>query len=685
MTSFFTVNNNVSLVSITIAPSTYLITVALLLLFAIIYVPRLLACRFPNLGIPLPSLASILRPILADPTDSQRQPTKPEKALPEPPYAATGLVFEDQQQLVISGQDIVLAQRRHYLQQQQLAQQQRLLLEKQKQLEFQEVDFDLPPSPSLPHHSAHRSEAAMTEGDLEESETASASGYSPPAWRRLGNGDRSSGFWRAPQDFMHRGMSTLRESSPELDDSEDDGVLERAIRTRLPRGSQSPGKGRSMSPEKADDPTIQFQLHEKTSPSRELSLHEATPDNYIRFAVRAEVQHRTEPIETAINFVRDHYKALTRTWSTTFTTIIIAFFSVSIFKSLLQPAAPRPVGDLVKVAGLARSFEPLIYYSEHAVSQVHDLQATSVAVWDLGESVRTSDMRDAPRIVADLDALSETMKTLAIEMTKFFARVDGDIDGILNVMDWAKMHLNRLRSSPSPSTISSAYDNIHNLLSQAHVLEDASGSPTTLGRLTSHIFGLSNPQREQRMVQLLFTEFLSVLEDSIQAELQHSVTLFALFEAVDHHFLNLARTVVRESSAQEELHADMLSSLWTRLLGTRAAELRKFEQNRLLLRDVREKTVRNKGILVEHNGKLLTLKASLETLRSKLVSPLVRGVNSTTLTLEDQIRGLSDVSDYLGDVRKQQKGKVMETLFGSVPSKKYAIEDRPGTVVVNPL
>lgn len=140
-------------------------------------------------------------------------------------------------------------------------------------------DFDLPPSPSMPHHSAHRSEAAMTEGDLEESETVSVSGYSPPAWRRLGNGDRSSGFWRAPQDFMHQGMSTLRESSPELDDSEDDGVLERAIRTRLPRGSQSPGKGRSMSPEKADDPTIQFQLHEKTSPPRELSLHEATPDN----------------------------------------------------------------------------------------------------------------------------------------------------------------------------------------------------------------------------------------------------------------------------------------------------------------------------------------------------------------------------------------------------------------------
>ncbi|KAF7559989.1 hypothetical protein G7046_g4175 [Stylonectria norvegica] len=473
-----------------------------------------------------------------------------------------------------------------------------------------------------------------------------------------------------------------RESSPEfrlddvdvddVEDSQDEEVLERAIRTSLPKGSVSPEKGRSVSPER----TVQVKMEERRSPGAQLALREQPPpDNYIRFAVRAEVQHRTEPIESAISFITTRYSTLTRTWSSTLATLLIAFLSVSTFKSLLRPAAPRPAGDLVKVAGVARSFEPLIYYSEHAVSQVHDLQATSVAVWDLGESVRSSNMRDAPSIVSDLDALSETMKTLAIEMTKFFARVDGDIDGILNVMDWAKMHLHRLNSSPAPSTLSSAYDNLHNLFSQARILEDAAGAPTTLGSLTTYVFGMSNPQREQRMVQLLFTEFLSVLEDSIQTELQHSVTLFALFEAVDFHFLNLARTVVRESSAQEELHADLLSSLWTRLLGARAAELRKFEQNRSLLRNVRDKTVRNKGILVEHNGKLLTLKASLETLRSKLVSPLVRGVNATTLTLEDQIQGLSDVSGYLSDVRKQQKGKVMETLFGTVPSRKYMIEE----------
>ncbi|CAM1501977.1 Fc.00g039610.m01.CDS01 [Cosmosporella sp. VM-42] len=700
MYSLLTVNNHISLININVATSTFLIGFVIFLVFLAIYISGL-SLRIPRIGVS--SLLRSVSPIW----ESSSTGTAPTRASlcsristslsgqGEILYSGASNISENTETVkalkvlgttkitkalgTIKTLRITRTARASQPRQHERAATAATMndpLDPLDPLDASLQDFEPPTSPTL-LHSALRSEAP-TEDDLEDSELNSVGGYSPPAWRRLGNGDRSSGFWRGPHDMLANFPMRLheRESSPEFDDdSEDDLVLEKAIRTRLPQGSLSPDKGRSVSPERHEDATMRVNaMQHRTGPTTALTLREPPPDNYIRFAVRAEVQQRTEPIEAAINFIRNHYTALTRTWASTFTSLFIAFLSISTFKTLLQPAAPRPAGDLVKVAGVARSFEPLIYYSEHAVAQVHDLQATSVAVWDLGESVRTSDMRDAPSIVADLDALSETMKTLAIEMTKFFARVDGDIDGILNVMDWAKMHLHRLHSSPAPSTLSSAYDNLHNMFSQARILEDASGAPTTLGSVTTYVFGMSNPQREQRMVQLLFKEFLTVLEDSIQSELQHSVTLFALFEAVDFHFLNLARTVVRESSAQEEMHADLLSSLWTRLLGGRAAELRKFEQNRLLLRNVRDKTVRNKGILVEHNGKLLTLKASLETLRSKLVSPLVRGVNSTTLTLEDQIRGLSDVSDYLSDVRRQQKGKVMESLFGSVPGKKWMIE-----------
>lgn len=129
-------------------------------------------------------------------------------------------------------------------------------------------DFEPPASPSLRHSVLRHSEAAMTEGDLEDSELASAGGYSPPAWRRLGNGDRSSGFWRGPHDVLAT-LPPLRERFPALDDdydddSEDDLVLERAIRTRLPKGSASPSKGRSLSPERTEDRTIQVNMEDRT-------------------------------------------------------------------------------------------------------------------------------------------------------------------------------------------------------------------------------------------------------------------------------------------------------------------------------------------------------------------------------------------------------------------------------------
>jgi hypothetical protein len=38
-------------------------------------------------------------------------------------------------------------------------------------------------------------------------------------------------------------------------------------------------------------------------------------------------------------------------------------------------------------------------------------------------------MTSAPIIVGQLDDLSDSLKTLAIELTKFFANVDGDVDG----------------------------------------------------------------------------------------------------------------------------------------------------------------------------------------------------------------------------------------------------------------
>lgn len=416
----------------------------------------------------------------------------------------------------------------------------------------------------------------------------------------------------------------------------------------------------------------------------------------IRFAVRAEVQQR-EPFVAFFSYLRSKFDKVTSSKSNTTISILVALLSIAFMRALFLPSVPQAIPDLVKLSGFARSFEPLIYYSENGVQQIGTLQETGVAVWDLSESVRGTNMTSAPIIVRQLDELSESLKSLSLELTRFFANVDSDVDSILLVMDWAKRELETLSSQP-PSTLPTIMlDNMHDLLARLGTLErvtvpDGDGvggelnTPTAFGHVVTALFGQTSAQRTRSTLTRTFTEFLSVLEESINSELTHSTALFALFESIDRQFLNIQRTVVRESDAQERAEGEMLSSLWTRVLGPDAAVVRKYEKNKRLLANVRSRTVANKHLLMDHRGRLLTLKVNLETLRRKLVSPLVRRNDSVSFAgaidssggrsngrmlgpveavIEGQIRGLEGSYDYLRSVREKQKAKLMEMVYGS--------------------
>ncbi|EEP81591.1 conserved hypothetical protein [Uncinocarpus reesii 1704] len=412
---------------------------------------------------------------------------------------------------------------------------------------------------------------------------------------------------------------------------------------------------------------------------------------------------------------KEDFDDITRTKSSTILSIIIALLSIAFLRALFLPPLPLYIPDLVKLSAFARSFEPLIYYSENGVQQIGSLQETGVAVWDLGESVRGTNMTSAPIIVRELDELSESLKTLSLELTRFFANVDADIDSILIVMEWAKRELESLSQQQSNSISSILFENFYAFLSRMGALEvtpltDASNTttpastantnglpiPTRLGSIVTTLFGPTRSQRTQSTLSYAFTELVSVLEEAINTELTHSTALFALFESIDRQFLNLQRTVVRESDAQERAEGEMLSSLWTRVLGPNAAALRKYEKNKRLLGSVRQRTVANKHLLMDHRGKLLALKVNLETLRRKLVSPLLRRNDSLNLpraagagggsgggsveagpaslpppmngvdgVIEGQIKGLEGAYTYLRTVREKQKSKLMEMVYGA--------------------
>ncbi|KAF2089418.1 hypothetical protein K490DRAFT_36856, partial [Saccharata proteae CBS 121410] len=381
-----------------------------------------------------------------------------------------------------------------------------------------------------------------------------------------------------------------------------------------------------------------------------------------RLALKAELQHRTEPFEAAFSYIQNFYCLVTKSKLSAFLSILISILSLTLFRILLQTPSPGQVPDLIKVVGLAKAFEPFMYYSEHGVGQIGELQESGNAVWDLSERVRIANMTSAPIIVKELDDLSESLKTLSEELTKFFANVDGDVDSLLDVMQWSQLELARVQMLPE-STLGSMFGNVHGLLCSAGLLEAPNGQPTVMGQVVTIVFGRTNPQQQRAALHRAFNYFLAQIEESINNELTSSTALFALYESIDRQFLNLQRTVLREVDQQEREEGELLSSLWSRVLGASATKLLKYEKNRQILASLRSRTLMNKGALGDHRTKLQQLKSNLETLRKRLVSPLLRN-NESTLAIDDQLKGLEGTYGYLSHVRDQQRSRVNEKLYG---------------------
>ncbi|KAF2841800.1 hypothetical protein M501DRAFT_928004 [Patellaria atrata CBS 101060] len=503
-------------------------------------------------------------------------------------------------------------------------------------------------------HSGFKSEESEVESDM------SPGPWSPPAWRKSGSGWYPKHHLQPFEQSRQSSPVKSRESSPRYESAQEED-------TTLPAMVPLPASPLKQSPRNSPEREIDREETPLEQPAPEQEK-EATPapvessNNYIRFAVRAEVQQRTDTIESVIDYFRDTYKSITSSRMRTFVSILVALCSLVIFRVLFQPPQAEAVPDLIKVARLAKTFEPLIHYSENGIDQIGDLQETGVAVWDLGETVRSTNMTSAPIIVKALDDLSDSLKKLGNTLTSFFINVNGDVDSILMAMEFAERNLARVGSMPT-GAVTVVFANIHTIMTTFGLLEYEDGSLTTVGKVVKELFGQTRQQMTQRALQKAFNDILQTLEESINNELTQAAMLFALFETIDQQFLNLQRAVLREWDEQERAEGDMLTSLWTKLIGPNASELRKFERNKQLLASVKDKTLKNKHLLVEHNGRLVHLKSNLEMLRKKLVSPLVRSNESSTLSMEEQIDGLRGTYQHLRDVREIQKDRVMERLY----------------------
>ena len=114
----------------------------------------------------------------------------------------------------------------------------------------------------------------------------------------------------------------------------------------------------------------------------------------------------------------------TRTRRNVLTTLVALLLSWV----LLHPWNTIPIPDVANVAGVAKQFEPLMYASENVIPRSRELAEASIAVQDLGESVRATNMSASTTIIDQLDDLGDSLRILSEKITSFFTNVDGDMD-----------------------------------------------------------------------------------------------------------------------------------------------------------------------------------------------------------------------------------------------------------------
>lgn len=344
---------------------------------------------------------------------------------------------------------------------------------------------------------------------------------------------------------------------------------------------------------------------------------------------------------------------------------ISLFLLAGCFKFLLQSSDRMSLNlpNMHMATRLTESFEPMIFYSTQGQYHVLELQDSSGAVWDLGERVRVTNMTSAPTLVRELDGLSEDLKSLTLEMTKFFTTVNGDIDNILNTMEWAKNRLAQLhKETGNPMAI--MWDNIHTLGSRFGLLTDKeTGDHTAVGAALLQIFGTPSTIHRQVEVHRLFNHYLNALEEGINNELLYSAAIQILFHTVDQRFQNIVRVISRETDQQEREEGQMLGSLWTKLMGASSNSLKKFERNRDLLQMLRGRTIVNKEHIIGHRLKLITMKAGLEDLRKRLVSPLIRSNDTNFDGIPIQINTLDRTYNHISALRSESKTSMMYMMY----------------------
>ncbi|KAG0640912.1 hypothetical protein HOY80DRAFT_883988 [Tuber brumale] len=305
-----------------------------------------------------------------------------------------------------------------------------------------------------------------------------------------------------------------------------------------------------------------------------------------------------------------------------------------------------PQTDFPKLINLQASFEDILESSSGGSSMALDLKNSEVAVRDLSMLVRASKLVNRNELSERLDDFVQTAKQTSRSLTRFGSRVNGVVDSLLAMDEFAIRSLENAQLSStttdSPPSIASAVSRI--VLAPLHVLVPR------------------NQQKTESSILKAFLQASTTMDTSIQRLIIEAELVLRDLDDLENRLSTIQDMASREDSVIREKHQEVLAELWSFLGGNRR-KLANFASHRSLLANVA--TYRSKA-LAHVSASLIRLQqmqSDLEDLRDRVAQPAMlrdaqgEGETIGEIPLEVHVESIRKGVERLNRGRERVKGK----------------------------
>jgi len=305
---------------------------------------------------------------------------------------------------------------------------------------------------------------------------------------------------------------------------------------------------------------------------------------------------------------------------------------IPICEDILLSSKSKPQPDFPNLMNLQSKFESILVETAGTTTVALELKKSEMAIRDLTNLVRVSDLVSKDRLSILLDSFLGSAKTAGRELQRLGSRVGGTVDSILAMDDYVLRLLEQTNNVPEIGTIAAM-----------------------IGALVP--FGPSASQRalaQRQEIQTLWFQATGALESNIArliTEAEASVVLLDRLEA-DLEVIN--QMLSREAHQMRDKTDELLAELWTRLGGNRR-QLANFKSHRALLTNIRLYRNRALSYVTSTLVQLQQLSSDLEDLRERVSTPL--SSPNSNIPLEVHISSIRKGIDRLAEGRTQAKAR----------------------------